>query len=68
MGEDAARMRQVLDELSQDERLVCVWKLAGFSTQDIAVHMNRSESAIDSLFARAKSKLRRSLGGEGTGG
>jgi RNA polymerase sigma factor (sigma-70 family) len=68
MGEDAARMRQVLDELSQDERLVCVWKLAGFSTQDIAAHMNRSESAIDALFARAKSKLRRSLGGEGTGG
>lgn len=61
MTDDRIVMRLALEKLSHTERLVCIWKLAGFSTQDIARHLNRSPSAIDSLFARAKRKLCRSL-------
>lgn len=67
MADDAARMRQVLDELSQDERLICIWKLAGFSTRDIARHLKRSESAIEALYARAKGKIRHLLAEQGPG-
>lgn len=67
MAGDAARMRQILDELSQDERLVCIWKLAGFSSRDIARHIKRPESDIDSVFAHAKSKIRRLLGEQDDG-
>ena len=61
VADDSVLMRQVLDKLSQRERLVCIWKLAGFSTRDIARHLGRSDAAIDSVFTRAKRKLRRSL-------
>jgi DNA-directed RNA polymerase specialized sigma24 family protein len=54
-------MRQILDKLSQDERLVCIWKLAGFSTPDIARHMKRPESDIDAVFAHANRKIRQLL-------
>jgi DNA-directed RNA polymerase specialized sigma24 family protein len=65
MADDSARMRQVLDKLSKDERLVCIWKLAGFPTRDIARHLKRSESAIDALYARAKGKVRHLLAEQG---
>ena len=61
MTDDRILMRRALEKLSHTERLVCIWKLAGFSTRDIARHLGRSNSAIDSLFTRAKRKLRRSL-------
>ena len=61
MTDDRVLMRRALEKLSHTERLVCIWKLAGFSTRDIARHLGRSNSAIDSLFTRAKRKLRRSL-------
>lgn len=61
MSDDRILMRRALEKLSHTERLVCIWKLAGFSTRDIARHLDRSTSAIDSLFTRAKRKLRRSL-------
>jgi DNA-directed RNA polymerase specialized sigma24 family protein len=67
MSDHSARMRQVLDKLSKDERLVCIWKLAGFSTRDIARHMKRSESAIEELYARAKRKVRHLLAEQGPG-
>lgn len=58
-------LREVLGKLSQEERLVCVWKKAGFSSQEIAKYLGRSVAAVDTLFSRAKQKLRRALG---TGG
>lgn len=54
-------LRRALNRLSHTERMVCMWKLAGFSTRDIARHLTRSNASVDSLFARAKRKLRRSL-------
>lgn len=61
MPDDPILMRQMLDQLSQTERLVCIWKLAGFSTRDISRHLGRSDAAIESVFASAKRKLRHSL-------
>ena len=61
MAENPVLFRKALSSLSQDERLICIWKIAGFSTRSIARHTGRSEKAIDSLFARAKRKLRRHL-------
>ena len=55
-------LREVLGKLSREERLVCVWKRAGFSSQEIAKHQKRSVAAVDTLFSRAKQKLRRLLG------
>lgn len=55
-------LREVLGKLSQEERLVCVWKKAGFSSQEIAKYLGRSVTAVDTLFSRAKQKLRRALG------
>ena len=61
MADDSTRMRRILEELSHEERLVCIWKVAGFETHDIARHMKRPESEIDSVFAHANKKIRRLL-------
>ena len=60
-------LRELLGKLSRKERLVCVWKRAGFSSQEIAKHQKRSVAAVDTLFSRAKQKLRRFLGVLDTG-
>jgi RNA polymerase sigma factor (sigma-70 family) len=54
-------LREVLATLSSEERLVCLWKKAGFSTQEIAKFQGRSVVAVDTLFSRAKDKVRRAL-------
>ena len=54
--------REVLAQLTPDEQLVCVWKKAGFSTKEIANHRRSSVTAVDTLFHRAKQKIRRILG------
>jgi len=55
-------LREVLGKLSREERLVCLWKRVGFSSQEIAKHQKRSVASVDTLFSRAKRKLRRLLG------
>ena len=60
-------LREVLGKLSLEERLVCVWKRTGFSSQEIAKHQRRSVAAVDTLFSRAKQKLRRFLGVQDSG-
>lgn len=55
-------LRELLSKLSREERLVCLWKQAGFSSQDIADHRGRSVEAVDTMFSRAKHKLRMTLG------
>lgn len=55
-------LREVLAKLSDDERRICIWKKAGFSSQEIASHQGRSVAAVDTLFSRAKDKLRKALG------
>lgn len=55
-------LHEVLDTLPREEKLVCMWKLAGFSSQEIAQFRGRSVVAVDTLFSRAKQKLRSALG------
>ena len=56
------KLRRVLGKLSREERLVCIWKRAGFSTREIANHHGRSVGSIDKLFSQARRKLRELLG------
>lgn len=55
-------LREALDLLSPDERLLCIWKTAGFSSREIAKHQRSSVAAVDVLFYRAKEKIRKALG------
>jgi DNA-directed RNA polymerase specialized sigma24 family protein len=55
-------LREVLAHLSREERLICVWKKAGFTTEQIARFQGRSVTAVDTIFCRAKQKIRRLLG------
>lgn len=55
-------LREVLGALSAEERLVCVWKKAGFSSQEIAHFQGRTVVSVDTLFSRAKQKVRKALG------
>jgi hypothetical protein len=43
-----------------EERLICLWKQAGFSSQEIARHQVRAVGSVDTMFSRAK-KLRLAL-------
>lgn len=55
-------LREALDTLTHQERMVCLWKKAGFSAQEIASTLHRSVPAVDTLFSRAKQKIREALG------
>lgn len=59
--ERAILVREAMEELSEEERLVCTWKTAGFSALEIARFLGRSVVAVDTLFSRAKAKLRTAL-------
>jgi DNA-directed RNA polymerase specialized sigma24 family protein len=61
MAEDPVWMREALDMLTPQERLICIWKIAGFSSRQIAQHEGRSVADVDKLFAGAKRKLQRAL-------
>ena len=60
--EQAVLLRELLSTLSREERMICLWKKAGFSSQEIALHQRRTVIAIDTIFSRAKQKIRRALG------
>jgi DNA-directed RNA polymerase specialized sigma24 family protein len=60
--EQAVLLRQLLQTLSREERMICLWKKAGFSSQEIALHQRRTVVAIDTIFSRAKQKIRKALG------
>ena len=55
-------LREAMETLSEEERVVCMWKTAGFSAQEIAKFQRRSVVAVDTLFSRAKQKIRQALG------
>jgi DNA-directed RNA polymerase specialized sigma24 family protein len=50
--------REVLTSLAPDERVVCVWKVLGFSSREIARHRRSSVAAVDALVWRVKQKIR----------
>ena len=56
--------RRALQSLSQDERLICIWKKARFSDEEIARELSTAESVVREMFLRAKLKIRRTLTGE----
>jgi DNA-directed RNA polymerase specialized sigma24 family protein len=58
------KLRRVLGKLTREERLVCIWKRAGFSTREIASHHHRSVGSIEKVFASARNKLRQLLSKE----
>jgi len=60
--ENDVLLREALTHLNSDERLICVWKKAGFSSKEIAKYRGGSVEAIDTLFSRAKQKIRKILG------
>jgi len=60
-------LREVLAQMTADERLVCLWKTAGFSSEEIAHHRGSSAAAVDTLFSRTKQKIRRILGVQDSG-
>ena len=61
MADEPALLRQVLNTLSREEQLVCIWKIAGFSSEQIAQYYGRSPTSIDAVFVQAIRKLRRAL-------
>ena len=66
--EQAILLRELFEHLTQDERLVCTWKRLGFSSQEIAEFRGSSPTAVDTLFSRAKDKIRRIVGEPRGGG
>jgi len=55
-------LREVLATLTEEERLICILKKAGFSSQEIADRRGSSAAAVDTLLSRIKQKVRESVG------
>ena len=53
---------EVMAQLTPEERFVVTWKAAGYSSEEIAKHRGTSAAAVDTLFSRAKDKIRAALG------
>jgi DNA-directed RNA polymerase specialized sigma24 family protein len=54
-------LREVLATLTEEERLICILKKAGFSSQEIAARRGGSAAAVDTLISRIKQKVRDNL-------
>lgn len=54
-------LQQLLRRLSTEERRICLAKRAGISSAAIARVLGRSVSAVDTIYARAKRRLRDAL-------
>jgi RNA polymerase sigma factor (sigma-70 family) len=54
-------LAEILALLSEEERRVCIWKKAGFSSREIARYLGRSTEAVDTMFFRVKQKVRKAL-------
>jgi len=61
--ESAILFEEILARLSPDERMVCVWKKAGFSSKEMAQRLGSSVGAVDTLFHRVKEKVQRAVQG-----
>ena len=59
-------LSEVLGLLSPDEQAIVLWRRAGYSSAEIARARGSSVDAVDKMFSRAKQKVRRALGVEGT--
>ena len=53
---------QVLDRLSQRERMIAIWKRSGFSSREIAEKLEISVPAVNTTFCRLRQKVQKLLG------
>ena len=60
--ERAVLLDEILARLSPEERAVCMWKKAGFSSKEMARALRSSPAAVDTLFHRVKDKIQLALG------
>jgi RNA polymerase sigma factor (sigma-70 family) len=57
-------LEQLFAQLPMEERMLFIWKRAGFSSREIARRRRSSVSAVDTMMSRAKEKLRRFMIGD----
>ena len=57
----ANKLEQAFHLLTEEERLVLIWKKAGFSEGEIADHLSRTSSHVRETYRRGASKIRQSL-------
>ena len=57
----ADNLEQAFLLLTEEERLVLIWKKAGFTDREIAKHLSRPPSAVREVHRRAASKIHQSL-------
>jgi DNA-directed RNA polymerase specialized sigma24 family protein len=55
-------LAEVLGLVSAEQRRVCIWKKCGYSSREIAWYRGYSAEAVDTMFFRAKQKIRDALG------
>lgn len=58
---DLAADRHAFLLLTEEERLVLIWKKAGFSDLEIANHLSQPTSAVRETYRRGAATIRRSL-------
>jgi RNA polymerase sigma factor (sigma-70 family) len=51
-------LREVLEALTKEERLICLWKKKGLSSREIAARRGGSAAAVDALLTRIRRKVR----------
>jgi RNA polymerase sigma factor (sigma-70 family) len=51
-------LRELLAQLSPEERLVCMWKKAGYTSQEIAKRRGTGPGAVDTMLSRIRQKVR----------
>jgi DNA-directed RNA polymerase specialized sigma24 family protein len=56
--ESTIYVRELMSQLSPDERLLCVLKKMGFSSREIARERGTTVAQVDTLFYRIKRKIR----------
>jgi RNA polymerase sigma factor (sigma-70 family) len=54
-------MRELLAQLTPEERLVCVWKRLGLSSKEIAEQQGTTVERVNTFFHRVKQKIRDTL-------
>jgi len=66
--ERAIYLREVLDQISNRERKIAIWKRAGFSSRWIAEILQMSPSSVDTAYSRLRQKLQKLMApGRGVG-
>jgi RNA polymerase sigma factor (sigma-70 family) len=51
-------LRELLGQLSEEERVVCIWKKAGYTSQEIAERRGTTAGAVDTMLSRIRQKVR----------